>query len=52
MRDAGCASAVFGTDALPANAQVSVTKMDFDDTASPSLTDAIESAREAVEKVP
>jgi hypothetical protein len=50
--DAGCASAVFGTDSLPTNAQVSVTKMDFDDTASPSLAEAIESALEAVKKVP
>jgi hypothetical protein len=52
LREAGCASAVFGTDSLPTNAQVTVTKMDFDDTASPSLAEAIESALEAVKKVP
>jgi hypothetical protein len=52
LQDAGCTSAVFGTDSLPTNAQVTVTKMDFDDTASPSLAEAIESALEAVKKVP
>jgi hypothetical protein len=52
LKDAGCASAVFGTDSLPTNAQVAVTKMDFDDTLSPSLAEAIESALEAVKKVP
>jgi len=52
LQEAGCASAVFGTDSLPTNAQVTVTKMDFDDTASPSLAEAIESALEAVKKVP
>lgn len=51
LREA-CASAVFGSDSLPTNAQVPVTKMDFDDTTSPSLADAIESALEAVKKVP
>lgn len=52
LKDAGCASAVFGTDSLPTNAQVTVTKMDFDDTSSPSLAEAIESALESVKKVP
>jgi len=52
LQEAGCASAVFGTDSLPTNAQVTVTKMDFDVTASPSLAEAIESALEAVKKVP
>ena len=52
LREAGCASAVFGTDSLPTNAQVTVTKMDFDVTESPSLAEAIESALEAVKKVP
>ncbi len=52
LREAGCASAVFGTDSLPTNAEVTVTKMEFDDAASPSLADAIESALEAVKKVP
>jgi hypothetical protein len=52
LRDAGCADAVFGTDSLPTNADVTVTKMDFDDTVSPSLAGAIESALEAVKKVP
>lgn len=52
LQEAGPASAVIGTDSLPTNAQVTVTKMDFDDTASPSLAEAIESALEAVKKVP
>jgi hypothetical protein len=52
LREAGCAGAVFGTDSLPTNADVTVTKMDFDDTVSPSLAEAIESALEAVKQVP
>ncbi|MFD0661032.1 hypothetical protein [Thermocatellispora tengchongensis] len=52
LREAGCAGASFGTDSLPTNADVKVTKMDFDDTVSPSLAEAIESALEAVKKVP
>src|ERR1700727_12944 len=52
LQAAGCASAVFGTDSLPTNAEVTVTKMDFDDTLSPSLAEAIESALEAVKNVP
>jgi hypothetical protein len=52
LREAGCADAVFGTDTLPTNADIIVTKMDFDDTASPSLADAIQSALDAVKSVP
>jgi hypothetical protein len=52
LRDAGCADAVFGTDTLPTNADVIVTKMDFDDTVSPSLADAIQSGLDAVKSVP
>lgn len=52
LKEAGCGSAVFGIDSLPTNADITVTKMDFDDTESPSLADAIESALEAVKKVP
>lgn len=52
LQDAGCAGAIFATDSLPANADVPVTKMDFDDTVSPSLAEAIGSALEAVKKVP
>jgi hypothetical protein len=52
LRESGCADAVFGPDTLPANADVPVTKMDFDDTSSPTLAVAIESALEAVKKVP
>ena len=52
LRDAGCADAAFGTDTLPTNAEVIVTKMDFDDTVSPSLAEAIQSALDAVKSVP
>jgi hypothetical protein len=52
LRDTGCADAVLGTDTLPTNADVIVTKMDFDDTVSPSLADAIQSALDAVKAVP
>jgi hypothetical protein len=52
LREAGFADAVFTTDALPTNAEVVVTKIDFDDTASETLAAAIESALETVKKVP
>jgi hypothetical protein len=52
LREAGCACAVFATDTLPTNAEVTVAKMDFDDTESPSLAEAIEAALEAVKNVP
>ena len=52
LREAGCRDATFGTDTLPTNAEITVTKMDFDDTSSPSLAEAIESAIAAVKKVP
>jgi hypothetical protein len=49
---AGCAGAVFATDSLPADADVAVTKMEFDDALSPSLSEAIGTALDAVKKVP
>lgn len=52
LRDAGCACAVFTSDTLPTNAEVAVTRMDFDDTESPSLAEAIEAGLEAVKNVP
>jgi len=52
LQGAGCAEATFATDSLPTNADVTVTKMDFDDTTSPSLAEAIEAALEAVKQVP
>jgi hypothetical protein len=52
LQDAGCAGAVFSSDSLPTNADVTVTKVDFDDTVSPSLAEAIEAALEAVKIVP
>jgi hypothetical protein len=52
LEEAGCAGAVFGSDSLPTNAKIPVTKMDFDVTSSPSLAEAIESALETVKKVP
>lgn len=50
--DAGCAAAVFGPDTLPTNADIPVTKMDVDDTASPTLAEAIQAGLDAVKKVP
>ncbi|WP_079058130.1 hypothetical protein [Streptomyces cellostaticus] len=52
LQDAGFADATFATDSLPTNADVAVTKIDFDDAAAPSLAEAIESALETVKKVP
>jgi hypothetical protein len=52
LQEAGCAGAVFMTDSHPTNADVTVTKIDFHDTASPSLVEAIETALEAVKTVP
>jgi hypothetical protein len=52
LREAGCVSAAFAVDSLPTDAAVTVTKMDIDDTVSASLAEAIESALEAVKKVP
>jgi hypothetical protein len=46
------ADAIFGSDSLPTDAEITVTKMEFDDTVSPTLAEAIESALDAVKKVP
>ncbi|GLY16553.1 hypothetical protein LWF15_18490 [Kineosporia rhizophila] len=51
LREAGCQEAVLGTDQLPTDAEVTVTKLDFDDTVSPSLAEAIENALAAVRTV-
>jgi hypothetical protein len=51
LKEGGCACAVFTTDTHPTNAEVTVTKLDFDDTTSPSLAEAIESGLEAVKAV-
>ena len=48
----GCAEAVFGADTLPTNAEIPVTKMDVDDTVSPTLAEAIQAGLDAVKKVP
>jgi len=50
LEEEGCAGAVFGSDSFPTNAEIPVTKMDFDVTSSPSLAEAIESALEAVKE--
>ena len=52
LLEANSAVPRFGSDTLPTNADVPVTKMDFDDTISPSLEEAIESALGSVKKVP
>jgi hypothetical protein len=52
LLEANSAVPHFGSDTLPTSADVPVTKMDFDDTISPSLEEAIESALGSVKKVP
>jgi hypothetical protein len=52
LQDAGRSGATFGIDSLPADADVSVTKIDFDDVVSPSLGEAIQAALEAVNTLP
>ncbi|MER6400554.1 MULTISPECIES: hypothetical protein [unclassified Kitasatospora] len=52
LQDAGFAGATFSTDALPTNAEVPVTRIEFDDEVAPSLAEAIESALETVKTVP
>jgi hypothetical protein len=52
LQEVSCPDVIFATDTLPTDADVIVTKMDFDDTRSPSLAEAIESGLEAVKKVP
>lgn len=52
LQKEACADAVFSTDSFPTNADITVTRLDFDDTVSPTLADAIESALKTVEKVP
>lgn len=50
LRDAGCGDAVFTTSTHPTRAEVTVTKLDFDDTTSPTLAEAIKAGLEAVKK--
>jgi hypothetical protein len=50
--DAGCTGAVFMADSHLTSPESTVTKMDFDDEASPSLAEAIGAALEAVKTVP
>lgn len=47
LREAGCADAVFGSDTLPTNASVPVTKVDVDTTALPTLAEAIQAGLDA-----
>ncbi|MFE0020906.1 hypothetical protein [Amycolatopsis sp. NPDC059021] len=46
------AEASFGGDTLPTDADVPVTRIEFDDTVSPTLAEAIEAGFEAVKTVP
>lgn len=52
LKEAGCSAATFGTDSLPTNADVTVTKLDFDDTVSPTLAEAIQGGLDAIKSVP
>jgi hypothetical protein len=51
LLQAGCGNTIFAIHSLPSDADVPVTKMDFDDTVSQSLAEAIGAAFEAVKKV-
>jgi hypothetical protein len=52
LKEAACAGPVFITDSHPTNPDVKVTKVDFNDTVSPSLAAGIELALAAVKGVP
>jgi hypothetical protein len=52
LLESGCSSATFVIGSLPTDPEVKVTKVDIDDTVSPSLEKAIESGLEAVIQVP
>jgi hypothetical protein len=52
LRQGACAGAIFGTDSLLTDANVPVTRMDFDEIGSLTLVEAIEAALETVKKVP
>jgi hypothetical protein len=52
LKEAGGGSAVFLTDTLPTNASVTVTRIDYDDSLTPTLAESIEAALEAAKKVP
>ncbi|RSN53258.1 hypothetical protein [Actinomadura sp. WAC 06369] len=52
LGELGLGEALFSTTSLPTNADVTVTKIEVDDTVSTSLADAIEMGLEAVKKVP
>lgn len=52
LKKAGCQEATFGKDTLPTDAAVPVTRLDFDDTVSATLAEAIEAALAAVKAVP
>jgi len=52
LQESGCYGATFVTDTLPTDPKVKVTKVDIDDTVSPSLEAAIESGLDAVIQVP
>jgi hypothetical protein len=52
LREAGCADAVFGSDYLPTNASIPVTRVDVDTTAFPTLGEAIQAGLDAAMKVP
>jgi hypothetical protein len=52
LQESGCYGATFITDTLPTDPTVKVTKIDIDDTVSPSLENAIQSGLDAVIQVP
>lgn len=52
LLESGCHGATFATDSLPTDPEFKVTRVNIDDTVSPSLEEAIQSGLDAVIRVP
>ncbi|MFD7923607.1 hypothetical protein ACFV3R_30895 [Streptomyces sp. NPDC059740] len=52
LKEIACGNAAFDSDTLPTDASVAVTRIDFDDTVSPTLAEAIEAGMQAVKQLP
>jgi len=52
LRAGACAAAIFTTSTLLTDANVTVTRLDFDEVGSMSIVEAIEAALETVKEVP
>jgi hypothetical protein len=52
LKEASRADMSFVSDTLPTNAEIRVTRIDFDDDVTPTLAEAIEAGFEAVKTIP